>query len=84
MKAFADEKLNLAEKLKLVLGRVENFVGKGENAGFQQFLTMFSKGFYFTVIKVGIVLQNPFLQKHGSYNCEYTHHNILYPLPYNP
>ena len=35
---FADNKLDLIEKLKFVLGRVENVVGKGENAGFQHFL----------------------------------------------
>ena len=29
LKAFADNKLNLAEKMKFVLGRVENLVGKG-------------------------------------------------------
>ena len=34
LKAFADEKINVAEKLKIVLGRVENIVGKGENAGY--------------------------------------------------
>ena len=28
----------MTEKMKLVLGRVENIVGKGENAGFQHFL----------------------------------------------
>ena len=28
LKAFADDKLNLAEKLKFVLGRIENIVGK--------------------------------------------------------
>ena len=33
LKAFADDKVNLSEKLKFVLGRVENIVGKGENAG---------------------------------------------------
>ena len=31
LKAFADNKSNVAEKF--VLGRVENIVGKGENAG---------------------------------------------------
>ena len=30
LKAFADDKVNLAEKLKLVLGGVENIVGKEE------------------------------------------------------
>ena len=38
LKAFADDKVNLADKLKLVLGRVENIVGKGKNAGYQHFL----------------------------------------------
>ena len=38
LKAFAGDKLNLAEKLKFLLGKLENIVGKGENAGFQQFL----------------------------------------------
>ena len=28
----------MSEKFKLALGRVENIVGKGENAGFQHFL----------------------------------------------
>ena len=38
LKAFADQKINVTEKLKFVLGRVENNVGKGENAGYQHFL----------------------------------------------
>ena len=38
LEAFADDKLNVTEKLKFVLGRVENIVGKGENAGYQRFL----------------------------------------------
>ena len=37
-KGFADNKLDVAEKLQFVLGRVENIVGKGENAGHQHFL----------------------------------------------
>ena len=54
LKAFADEKINVTEKLKFVLGRVESIVGKGENAGFQHFLLfpqMFSKGLFLRVIK---------------------------------
>ena len=51
LKAFADDNLNEIEKLKFVLGwfRLENMVGKAENAGFQHFLlfhTMFSKGLF--------------------------------------
>ena len=37
-KAFTDDKSNGIGKLKPVLGRVENMVGKGENAGYQHFL----------------------------------------------
>ena len=38
LKAFADAKINVVEKLKFALGRVENIVGKGEHAGYQHFL----------------------------------------------
>ena len=38
LKAFANDKINVEEKLKYVFGRVENIVGKGENAGYQHFL----------------------------------------------
>ena len=31
-------KINVTQTLKFALGRVENIVGKGENAGFQHFL----------------------------------------------
>ena len=34
MKTFADNKINVNEKLKFGLERVENMVGKGENAGY--------------------------------------------------
>ena len=30
LKAFADDKINVTEKLKFVLGGVENIVGKGD------------------------------------------------------
>ena len=38
LKALADDKIYVAEKLKFVLGRVENIMGKKENAGYQHFL----------------------------------------------
>ena len=38
LKAFADNKMNLTEKFKSILGGVENVMGKGENAGHQHFL----------------------------------------------
>ena len=54
MKAFADNNLNVYQKLKFALGRVENIVGKGENAGYQHFLLFpqcFQKAFSLGVIK---------------------------------
>ena len=48
LKVFADETISVTQKLKFDLGRVENIVGKGENAGYKQFLLFpqcFQKGF---------------------------------------
>ena len=39
-KAPADNKINATKKLKIVLGRVENIVGKVENAGYRHFLLL--------------------------------------------
>ena len=47
-------KINVAQKLKFVYGRVENIVGKGENAGYQHFLLFsqsFQKSFLLGVVK---------------------------------
>ena len=33
LKSFANDEINVTEKLKFVLERVENIVGKGKNAG---------------------------------------------------
>ena len=38
LNTFADDKRNVKEKLKFGMGREENIVGKGENAGYQHFL----------------------------------------------
>ena len=57
-KAFADNKIITTQKLKFVLGRTENIVGKGENAGYQHFLLFphcFQKLSFQEVLKVGIV-----------------------------
>ena len=58
LKSFADDKINMIEKLKFVLGRVENIVGKGENAVYQHFLLFpqcFQKDTYTGLLKVVIV-----------------------------
>ena len=54
LKGFADDKINVTEKLKFALGRVENMVGKGEN--FLLFPQCFLKAPYTGSLKVGIVL----------------------------
>ena len=35
LKAFADDKINVIEKLKFALGKLENIVGKEKNVGYQ-------------------------------------------------
>ena len=58
LKAFADDKINVAWMMISVFDRVENFVGKGENAGYQHFV-LFPQCFQKTVswgsLKVGIM-----------------------------
>ena len=54
LKALADNKIKVTEKLDFVLGRIENIVGKGENAGNQHFLLFpqcFQKAFYVLFIQ---------------------------------
>ena len=52
-KAFANNKINVTEKMKFVLGGTENILGKGDNTGFHAFSpfpTMFSNSFFFKLI----------------------------------
>ena len=44
LKALADNKVNVTQKLKFDSGSVENILGKGENAGYLHFL-LFTKCF---------------------------------------
>ena len=37
-KALTQDKINVTQKLKFVSGRIGRILGKGENAGYQQFL----------------------------------------------
>ena len=53
-KAYADDTINMNQKLKLDFRRVENIVGKGENDGYQHYLHFpqcFLKGFFFRAVK---------------------------------
>ena len=59
LKVFLDVNLTVTQKSKFALGRVENIVGKGENAGYQHFLLFlqcFQKAFSLGLLKVWIVL----------------------------
>ena len=44
LKDFADDKINVTQNLKFILGMEENIFGKGENASYQHFL-LFPKCF---------------------------------------
>ena len=52
-KALADDNFNVAQMVQFLSDMVQNMVGKGEIADFQYFSfpTMFSKGFFFRVVK---------------------------------
>ena len=58
LRAFADDKLNVTENIKVVFRRIEKIVGKEENAGQQHFFLCpqcFQKGFSSSKSKVVIV-----------------------------
>ena len=58
LQAFADDKLNVTQNIKVVFLRIENIVGKEENAGYQHFLLFlqyFQKVFSSRASKVVIV-----------------------------
>ena len=58
LKEFYQDRINLTEKFNFVLVKVENIVGKGENAGNQHFLLFpqcFQKASSSELLKVGIV-----------------------------
>ena len=60
LKAFADNKINVAQMMIPVFDRVENIVGKGENAGYQHFLLFlqcFQKATFSGWLKFRIVWQ---------------------------
>ena len=62
--SFENDKINITNKLKFISRRVENIVGKGENAGYQHFLLFppcFQKISFSWLLKVGIM----WLSKHN-------------------
>ena len=58
VKAFAENKLNVTQDIKVIFHRIENIVGKEENAGNQHFLLFpqcFQNAFSSSASKVVIV-----------------------------
>ena len=89
MKAFADNKINITKKLKLGLEKVENIVGKWENAGYHPFLFFpqcFQKpSFFFKVVKSQdcVVKSLPFTTQSQIFNTSRKrtfHKMFFYPL----
>ena len=76
----------MTEKLKLALGRVENIVGRGENAGYQHFLLFpqcFQKTFLMHRLKWVNSLEK--ILNHSSWlklisNCSFLHSISLVAL----
>ena len=61
LKAFADDKLKVAKMMISLFDRVENTVGKGENAGYQHFPFFppcFQKPSSLGPLKVGIMVKS--------------------------
>ena len=58
LKAFAEDRINVAKMMISVFNSLQNIVGKGENAGYQHFLLLpqcFQKASFLGSLKVGIV-----------------------------
>ena len=58
LKAFADDKIHVAQMMISVFDRVENIVGKRENAGYQHFLLFpqcFRKASFLGLLEFGIL-----------------------------
>ena len=58
LKASADDKSNVTQNIKVVFNKIENIVGKEENAGYQHFFPpqCFSKGLFLKYVKSHRVL----------------------------
>ena len=69
LKAFADDKMKVNEKLQFGLEKAENIVGKGEISGYQHFLLFtrcFQKPSVSGSLKVGIVWFRDYLLPRSS------------------
>ena len=82
LKAFADNKMDVAKMMISVFDRIENIVGKGENARYQHFLLFsqyFQKASSPGLLKVGIVWERVTLQFVAvAQNCFFLQASSLY------
>ena len=69
-KAFADDNINVTQKEKVVFGRVENIVGKAENAG-DQFQFDFEIDVRFNSFLNDKFLATPNLKEFADNNSKY-------------
>ena len=83
LKALADDKLKMAEMVEFLVDRVQNIVGKGENAGYQHFL-LFPRYFQTDAFpgpcKLGIVCYSLFKRIKIHSICSYCYIDIIYIL----
>ena len=80
LKAFADEKLSIAVTRISLIYRVENTMGKGENAGYQHFLLSpkcFPKPPSYGLLKVGIVRKRVKQNLNDSHACTFKFFSLL-------
>ena len=62
LKAFADDKINIAQMMISVFDWLETIVGKGENAGYQHFLLFpqcFQRAYFLGSLKSGLCGKEP-------------------------
>ena len=57
LRAFANVKINVTEKIKFLFGRVRDIVGKGGNAGYQHFL-LFPHCFFKRLLFQGVKIRD--------------------------
>ena len=95
-KTFADNKINVAQMMISVFHRVENILGKGENAGYQHFLLFpqcFQKASFLGSLKVRIMWQRVYMKFHKfaqdkkKMKFNFILHKtgkLIYLIPHNP
>ena len=80
-KALADDKSNVAKIIISLIDRVENIVGKGENAGYQHFLLFpqyFQIAFSSGSLKVGLYGIGLNCLLYNAFNLDVAKHFVVW------